>query len=262
MRVAVIQFRATNNVSDNVLRAVKVVERAIKAKAQFILLPEVFVCRGITDYQSVSDDVNGKILRPLRELAQKHRVFILAGSILERIKKSSKVYNTSVLIGSRGQIVARYRKIHLFDAALGRQRILESKYFLPGKEIVTARVNGFCVGLTICYDVRFPELYQELSRRGVDVLCIPSAFTQKTGQAHWEVLLRARAIETLSFVLAPNQFGSDNREMQCYGHSVIVGPWGNVVARAPGRGEKIIFADLDKSILKKSRQMLPGIRKF
>jgi predicted amidohydrolase len=261
MRVAVIQFQATNNFSDNLTRALEAVKRAIKGKAKFILLPEVFVYRGsATNFQRASDFVQGKTLRPFRNLAKKHRVFILAGSILERIQGKHKVYNTSALIDSRGRIVTKYRKIHLFDAQLGHQKIVESKTFLSGKQKVVANVAGFRVGLSICYDLRFPELYKQLASQGADVLCVPSAFTQKTGQAHWEVLLRARAIENLSYVLAPNQIGRDDRGIECYGNSMIIGPWGEVLSKASGNKEEILFADLDKKVLKKRQQMLPAIR--
>jgi len=190
-------------------------------------------------------------------VAKKHKVTILAGSICEHIPGKNKVYNTSVLIDARGVVAAKYRKNHLFDALVGGTNIKESQHFCAGRRMAAARVGSWTVGLTICYDLRFPELYQKYRKAGAHALCVPSAFTKITGQAHWETLLRARAIENLCYVLAPNQIGKDGRGIANYGNSMIVDPWGKVLARASGDKEEIIFADLDQKTLKDRRRTLP-----
>ncbi len=264
MNVAVIQLCASNQKIENIKKAVHFVELAIHHKAEFICLPEVFSHRGKVEdgVSSITEDVPGESLLPLINLAKKRNVFILAGSIYERIASQKRAYNASILIDSRGKISAHYRKIHLFNVLLGKQKICESDYFLSGKKLVTAKVKNFSVGLSICYDVRFPELYKLYAKQGVDILCVPSAFTYQTGEAHWEVLLRARAIENLAYVLAPNQMGEDNRGIKTYGNSMIIDPWGNILARASSDKEEIIYARLDKNVIKEKRLTLPGFGKI
>lgn len=264
MNVAVIQLQAGDHKTENIKKAAFFVEQAIQNKAEFICLPEVFSYRGKAEdgLHSIAEDVPGESLRPLSDLAKKKNVFILAGSIYERAPSQKKVYNTSVLIDDRGRAAAQYRKIHLFNAVLGTQKICESDHFLSGKKTSIVKVKDFMVGLSICYDVRFPELYKLYARQGADVLCVPSAFTYKTGEAHWEVLLRARAIENVCYVLAPNQIGEDNRGIRVYGNSMIIDPWGNMLARASSDKEEIIYARLDKNIIKEKRLALPGFGKI
>jgi predicted amidohydrolase len=169
------------------------------------------------------------------------------------------VYNTSVFINPEGQIIARYRKIHLFDIVVeGLPPYKESASVAPGEEIVTAETHFGTVGLTICYDLRFPELYCALSNRGSQIISIPAAFTLHTGLAHWEVLIRARAIENLSYVIAAAQVGSHPFNRECYGNSMIVDPWGTVVARAPNM-ESVAVADIDLDYQDKVRKNLPSL---
>ena len=261
MKVALIQFGAGANKARNIEKAAALVKRAIEAKASFVLLPEVFSYRGIIEskgwLQQVAEDIPGESLKPLMILAKKNKVFILAGSIFEKIKGSRKVYNTSVLINDRGNIQAVYRKKHLFNASLGKNRIQESKNFLQGTREVLTKVKDFQVGMSICYDLRFPDLYQVYGEMKADVLVVPSAFTKKTGEAHWEVLLRARAIENRCYVLAPNQIGKDARAIASYGNSMVVDPWGRILARASNNKEEIVYAEVDKKILGETRAILP-----
>ncbi len=259
MKTAVIQFNAKDNKSQNVEKAELFVKEAIRKKAEFILLPEVFIYRGRKQPYQVSENIPGEGTRPLMALAKKHNVFILAGSIYEKCG-STQAHNTSVMINSRGEIAAKYRKIHLFDAVIGKKKIQESKRFVAGRKSVTTKVKGFHLGMSICYDLRFADLYQKYAASGADVLCIPSAFTKKTGEMHWEVLLRARAIENLCYVLAPNQIGMHERGVVSYGHSMIIDPWGKILARASGDKEEIIYAHLDKNIIKQKRKLLPAIQ--
>lgn len=265
MKTALIQFNASDNKSDNLARALSFVEEAALNGAQFILLPEVFILRRMintsADMKAASETIPGESTKALMAVAKKYKVYILAGSIYEKVGVAKKAYNTSVLINASGKIQAKYRKINLFDAVIGDKKIKESDLFLKGRECTHTKVKDFRVGLSVCYDLRFAHLYRQYGQRGVDVLCVPSAFTKKTGEAHWEVLLRARAIENLSYVLAPNQIGLDGKGVINYGHSMVVDPWGRVIARASGDQEEIIYADIDREIIKEARKILPGIVK-
>ena len=256
MKTAVIQFNASDNKADNLRRAINFVEKAVRQKAQFILLPEIFLFRGNLKIASgeIAESIPGSTINALRQIAKSRRVFILAGSMCEKVKGQSKVYNTSVLIDDQGRIKAKYRKINLFDVTLGRKKIRESDCFLAGRQPVSVSVGEFKVGLSVCYDLRFPELYRGYALRGVDILCVPSAFTHETGKVHWEILLRARAIENFSYVLAPNQVGEDTRGIKTYGHSMIIDPWGKILGEGSESREEIIYADLDKKKLKEVRQ--------
>ena len=182
----------------------------------------------------------------------------MLGSILEKAPRSH-VYNTSVFINSHGTIAAKYRKIHLFDARIGDKIVREAEYFRAGRRSATVSIGEFRIGLSICYDLRFPGLYQQYAQKGVEILTVPSCFTKKTGEAHWETLLRARAIENLSYVLAPGQVGMDARGIEAYGHSMIVSPWGDIIAQGSGTAEEIVFGDIDIKEVSKARNILPGI---
>jgi len=192
-------------------------------------------------------------------LARRLRVTLLLGSLPERVPGDARVRNTAVLLGPGGETVAAYRKIHLFDIDLpGMEHLKESQAVLPGDEVVVAGTAIGPVGLSICYDLRFPELYRELVRRGARVLCVPSAFTERTGKAHWEVLLRARAIENLAYVLAPAQVGHHGGGRASHGQAMIVDPWGSVLAQVPD-GEGVAVAELDFDRLERLRRELPAL---
>ncbi len=264
MRVAIIQLSAGSDIARNVDKALRNVRKAVAGGAKFILLPELFVYRGQLSQNNVLKHLAQPIpslqLKPFQRLAQNSRVFILAGSWYEKAKGTNKAYNTAVLINPQGKIQVKYRKQNLFNAVLGRKKLNESARFLPGKDFVVANVDGFKTGLTVCYDLRFPLLYRELAQRGAQILCVPSNFTRKTGQAHWEVLLRARAIENQCYVLAPNQIGTDSRGVASYGNSMIIDPWGRILARASGNKEEIIYTDIKRNVFNEARSILPGIR--
>ena len=264
MKIALIQMHAGVQYQYNIAKAVMFVKRAIKNKAQFILLPEMFVMGGklTAEYLGdVAEKIPGAITKTFMDLARRNKVYILLGSLLEKSQQASKFYNTSILLNSRGCLLGKYRKKHLFRAIIDRHNVDESKYFLSGNKNLLKKVDSFNVGLSLCFDVRFPKMYQEYKKQGVDVLCMPSAFTQKTGQVHWEILLRARAIETLSYVLAPNQVGIDGKGGRFYGHSIIVDPWGKVLARATENQEEIIYAHIDKNNIKNKRKLLASVLK-
>ncbi|NBV84108.1 carbon-nitrogen hydrolase family protein, partial [bacterium] len=183
--------------------------------------------------------------KPFQELAKNYNVTILLGSIIQTIEGHDKVFNTSILINDDGGVTAQYSKIHLFDVDVDHKQFRESDTFERGTQPVIAMVDDVAVGLSICYDLRFPELFRYYSAHGVKIACIPSSFTRPTGQAHWETLVRARAIENLMFVIAPNQVGVGSGGVPTYGNSLIVDPWGHVLARGNDQSEDVLVADLD-----------------
>lgn len=261
MKVALVQMYANADKEANIHRALGFVKKAVARNAQFILLPEVFNYRGpaldSSKIDSIAEAIPGESIKPFMEVAKTNGVFILAGSIYEKISDSTKVHNTSILIDDKGEIQAEYRKMHLFDAIVGDVPVKESDRYLAGDKPVLTDVREFKVGMSICFDLRFPELYRHYSAMGAQVLCIPSSFTRLTGLAHWEVLLRARAIENLGYVLAPNQVGIDGDGIQSYGNSLVINPWGEIIARASDDVEEIIFADISEEEIKSARRKLP-----
>ncbi len=265
MRIALIQLQSGIDKTKNLEKTLSFCEEAAHRKAEFILLPEVFIFRGKIESRkhlaAISEPIEGGAITAISAIAKDLKVSILAGSIYEKVKNSSKVYNTSVLVGPDGRIKSIYRKKHLFDANLKGRTVRESKTFLAGEKTSLAAVGEFKLGLSICFDLRFPEMYRSYSKHGADLLCVPSAFTKETGEKHWEVLLRARAVENLCYVLAPNQIGTDNRGITDYGHSLAVDPWGNVLAEGSAGKEEIIFASMDRKVVKQFRQKLPNFIK-
>jgi len=257
---AVVQMTSTTDVERNLAAAEALVERAAARGAAFVGLPENFAfLRSEGQPVPGPQDLDGRWVRRMADLARRLRVTLLLGSLPEHVPGEVRVRNTSVLLGPDGATLAVYRKIHLFDIDLpGMEHLKESKAVVPGEEVVVAETALGPVGLSICYDVRFPELYRELARRGARVLCVPSAFTERTGKAHWEVLLRARAIENLAYVLAPAQVGHHGGGRTSHGQAMIVDPWGTVLAQVP-EGEGVAVADLDFERLAQRRRELPAL---
>jgi predicted amidohydrolase len=264
LKVALLQFCAGSDKNKNLSTALAMSQEALERKAKFILLPEVFNYRGDSKnkagFIAATESVPGPTVNTFIPLAKKYKASFLLGSILEKAS-GPKAFNTSVLIDPRGKIVAKYRKIHLFDACIGDKIVKESDSFQPGRGLATSKIGNLRLGLSICYDLRFPDLYKNYARRGVEILTVPSCFTKKTGEAHWETLLRARAIENLAYVLAPNQVGTDARGMQAYGNSMIISPWGEIIARGSGGKQETIFGEISLEEVKKARSTLPGIIK-
>lgn len=258
LTVAVIQMDSGSDYERNMARAEVLCRSAANQRAQLIVLPEMVAFRGEEkELRTHAEVVPGKTIRRFQALARELKLFILAGSICERCHVSRKVYNTSVLINPGGRMVARYRKMHLFEASVQGTSIRESDFFLAGKKPIIADVLGFNVGLSICFDLRFSWLYDYYHSQDVDLNVVPASFTAKTGEAHWEVLLRARAIETQSFVLAANQVGIGQRGVATYGHSMIIDPWGTVLAQADGTSECVLVCELDLSQRQKVRERIP-----
>jgi predicted amidohydrolase len=238
-RVAAIQMTSTDDLAANLASTRTLLAEAASLGAQLAGLPENFAfLRREGDAIPCAQTLDDEIVSVLREAARRHRMWIVGGSFPERNATDAKVWNTSVLVSDTGEIAAVYRKIHLFDVDLreaGGGHYAESAAIAPGKEIVLADTPFGPLGLSICYDLRFPELYRDLAARGARWLAIPSAFTPHTGKDHWEVLLRARAIENQAFVLAPAQCGRHSEARSSYGRSMIVDPWGLVLAQAADR---------------------------
>lgn len=260
LAVAVAQMASGPDKRDNISRAVSLATQAADTGASLIALPETFDYRGDTaDLRCMAEPLPGSALEPLMSLAKERQVWILGGSVHETDSEGGMPFNTSTLIGPQGVIAASYRKIHLFDIAIGDRSVTESAKYQSGDKVVWADAAGIRVGLTICYDLRFPELYRSLADSGTDLVFVPSSFTAPTGEAHWEVLLRARAIENQCFVVAPAQAGIGAGGIPTYGNSMIVDPWGRVLVRASGEGEQIISAVLDLEEMARIRRNLPAL---
>ncbi|TAL11079.1 MAG: carbon-nitrogen hydrolase family protein [Chloroflexota bacterium] len=257
MPVALIQTDAGADPEANVARAAELAEAAAADGARLVALPEYLQYRGSdAGFRASARPIPGPFTAPFAEIAKRHACWILAGSLAEASGDPERPYNTSTLIGPNGSVVARYRKIHLFDVAIDNGPVdLESGRVLAGTEPVIADVAGARLGMTICYDLRFPELYRTLALAGAEILAVPSNFTERTGRDHWEVLLRARAIENGAWVIAPSQIGGPPGH-PAYGHAMIVDPWGIVVAHAPDR-ESVVHALIDTSRVTEARRQIP-----
>lgn len=260
MWLAAAQLNATPDLEGNVSRARALILEAARREARLVALPEHFACYGPDEVMAAAaQPLDGPLVTGFRELARKLEISLLLGSFPEQAGPGERPYNTSVLLGPQGQILARYRKLHLFDMELpGAPPYRESDFTQPGNEVVTAALPGtrFIAGLAVCYDLRFPELFRSLVSRGANLLLLPAAFTQRTGQDHWETLLKARAIENLSYVAAPGQWGQHAPGRRSYGRSLIIDPWGLTLAQAPD-GEGVIYARLDYERLERLRRELP-----
>lgn len=257
---AAIQMVASNDKAANLAEAERWIRSAASQGAKIVALPEVFIWRGSKKQErEFAEPIPGPTSEALAQLAGELRIHLLAGSILEEIPGSNKVYNTSLLFDAAGRPVASYRKIHLFDVDLANGVSLrESETRAFGDSVIVAETELGCMGLTICYDLRFPELYRGLAARGAQLIFVPSAFTAYTGQAHWEALLRARAIENQVYIVAPGQFGKSASSFETHGHSMIVDPWGRVLAEAVD-GAGIIGAEIDLDYLARVRAELPAL---
>ena len=225
-----------------------------------IALPEVFAMRGAAaDYRAAAAPLDGIVAQWVSELAVAKQAWVLAGSVIENAQ--GHVYNTSLLVNREGRQVATYRKIHLFEAILENgTHIRESDAYEAGCEPTMTDIEGWRAGLSICYDLRFPELFRHYADSGMQILFAPSDFTQRTGKDHWNILVRARAIENQCFAVAPNQCGINPATgVASYGHSMIVGPWGDVLAEA-GDEEAVIVADLNLAELEQTRRRVPALK--
>jgi predicted amidohydrolase len=255
---AAVQMKSGSDRAANLAEASARIVEAAGAGAQLIVLPEVFAWRGRHDLErEQAEPVPGPTTDAMSELAMRLGVHLVAGSILESSSEGLP-FNTTTVFGPDGALLARYRKIHLFDVDLpGRVTIRESAMRAPGSEVVTVATSLGRIGLAVCYDLRFPELFRRLAEAGSEVVVMPSAFTRPTGQAHWETLVRARAIENQCFFVAPNQYGAASQGHHDYGNSLLVDPWGAVLARGADDEPGVVSATLDASVLDRVRRELP-----
>jgi deaminated glutathione amidase len=263
MRAAAVQLNSTAEKARNLEVAERHVREAAAQGAELVVLPEKWNLLGDSSaLLAGAEPLEGPSIEAARGWAGALGIHLVAGSIAERVEGSERAFNTSVLIAPEGAVLATYRKLHMFDVEVGGVTYRESDHEQPGDEIVLAGVPSegqeVELGLTVCYDLRFPELYRILAVRGARVVTVPSAFTATTGRDHWEVLLRARAIENQAFMVAPNQIGKAPPNYESYGRSAIVDPWGVVLARAPD-SECSIVADLDLEAQRRVRESLPSL---
>jgi deaminated glutathione amidase len=283
VRAAVLQMTTTEDVAANVATALCLVDEAAARGARLLVLPEKFHYLGAVEgVARAREPLDGPLLARLAEAAARHDVYLVAGSIWEAVPGDERTYNTTVLVGPDGNRLAAYRKLHMFDVDVGGRSYRESDTCAPGDEVVAVTVPsdwaaggapGYAaagaagsvaagrvtIGLTVCYDLRFPELYRALADMGALIVTVPAAFTMTTGRDHWHALLRARAIENQVYMVAANQSGFHGPGLESYGRSIIVDPWGVVLAQAPD-GVGVAVADLDMTRLELVRASLPALR--
>jgi predicted amidohydrolase len=287
LRVGAVQMRATDDLAGNLAAVAELTAKASAQGAQLVALPECFsfLGRGEGDKLAIAEALGagGPVMTTLRELAIEHGVYLLGGGTPEVVPGDPKrTYNTAVVINPGGHLIASYRKIHLFDVDIphpadaphrgdgtgapghrvppGRTTLRESDATAPGDELVVVEIAGARVGLSICYDVRFPELYRALVKdKGAEVLMVPAAFTAHTGAAHWHLLLRARAIEDQAWVVAPAQWGRHNEKRESYGHTLVVDPWGTLVDEIP-TGDGVLMATLHGDTVAQRRAQMPCLQ--
>jgi predicted amidohydrolase len=260
IRAAAIQMSSTPNKAENLETAERLMRQTVAAGAELVALPELFSCHGLEKaYRENAEPVPGPTTGVLGELARELRAYVLGGSILEGEPGAERLHNTSTFFDPSGELTAAYRKIHLFDVKAPDRDYLESNTVAPGREIVTAKAGPATLGLSVCYDVRFPELYRLLALRGAEILAVPAAFTLQTGKDHWELLLRARAVENQAYVIAPAQWGQKADGRWTYGRSMIVDPWGTVLATCPDR-DGFALATIDLDYLDRFRTEFPALK--
>ena len=266
LNVAAVQMCSSDDLAANLARCRELVGAAAQAGARLVVLPECFSFLGRRDgdKRKIAEalDGSGPTMTALRELAAAHGVWLVGGGMPELVAGDAvRSYNSAVVVDPRGELVARYRKVHLFDVDIPGGAVLrESDATAAGDALVTVAIDGAPVGLSICYDVRFPELYRALAKdRGAEVLLVPSAFTAHTGAAHWHLLLRARAVENQCWVVAAAQWGKHNDKRESFGHALVVDPWGTIVGERDS-GDGAVVATLDGDAVARRRAQMPVLR--
>jgi deaminated glutathione amidase len=260
MRAAAVQLHSTDDRDRNLAAADRLTRAAAAAGAQLVVLPEKWPVLGTPEQTAASaEPLAGPTLTWASGLASELGIDLVAGSFVERVDGDDRGRNTSLHVGPDGELRATYRKVHMFDVEVGGRAYRESEHEAPGDEVVLSQIaDGVGLGLTVCYDLRFPELYRILAVRGARIITVPAAFTLTTTREHWEVLLRARAIEDQCFVVAANQFGEHSPGQRSGGRSMIVDPWGVVLAQAPD-AETYVLADLDLAAQDDVRRRVPSL---
>jgi deaminated glutathione amidase len=260
LKVAIGQMNSGADKAANISTALELIDRAAASGARLVVLPEVWTYLGPEEAnRENAEPIPGPVSDMLAARARRHGIYIHAGSMYEIEPGDPAMYNTAILIDPQGDIVARYRKIHMFDVVLdGDAKYQESATVSAGHEVVTATIDGVTVGLATCYDLRFPELFRILALRGAGVVLLPAAFTMMTGKDHWETLIRARAIENGVYMVAAAQWGQHPPGSWCYGRSMVVDPWGTVVATAPD-GVGVVSANVDPARVQSVRRQIPSL---
>ena len=263
-QVGIIQMCSTADVKSNMQIAAELTDAAVSAGAEVVFWPEAFSYIGSDrDRRSILESLpaGGPILKDCQKIARRHGIEIVAGGFHEAAPEG-KAYNTCLHISAKGEIKSSYRKIHLFDVDLpDGTRLFESRGTVAGEEAVVAELRFGKLGLSVCYDVRFPALYQRLCDLGAVAIAIPAAFTRTTGKDHWHVLLQARAIECQAYVIAAAQYGDHQyRTRQSYGHALIVDPWGNIVVECDEEKDDFAVASIDVSEVNRVREQLPSLK--
>jgi predicted amidohydrolase len=260
LNVAIIQMNSQGDRRANIAAALDLIDRAAATSARLVALPEVWPYLGPDDViREQAETIPGPITDHLAQRARRHGIYIHGGSIYEKRPGDPGMYNTTFVIDPTGEIIARYSKIHMFDVVLdGVAEYRESATVTPGDEVVVTEIDGILVGLAICYDLRFPELFRILALEGAQAIMLPAAFTLMTGKDHWEPLIRARAIENELYMIAPAQWGTHPPGNWCYGRSMVVDPWGTVVTTASD-GVGIAYATVDPSRVETVRRQIPSL---
>ena len=266
LRVGAVQMRSSDDLAANLATCRELTGRAASEGARLVVLPEnfAFLGRREGDKLPIAETLEaaGPVMTMLRELATKHGLWVIGGGTPELVAGDARrTYNTAVVVDPRGELVARYRKIHLFDIDIpGGVSLKESDATAPGHELVVVDIDGAPVGVSICYDLRFPELYRKLVKgMGAEILLVPAAFTALTGAAHWELLLRARAVEDQAWVVAAAQWGKHNEKRESFGHTLVVDPWGTIVDQRV-EGDGVVVATLDGETVAKRRAQMPCLQ--
>ncbi|MBI3316540.1 MAG: carbon-nitrogen hydrolase family protein [Candidatus Omnitrophica bacterium] len=259
LRIACLQLNAGENPAANLLSVSRLLKKVKAHSLDLVALPENFLSRcSASELPNLAYPWHARALAYFSSWASQHKTSILLGSLIEPASKKGKYFNTSYLISAQGKTMAKYRKIHLFDSNVGGAKTRESRHILSGHQVVIGKVRDVIVGLTVCYDLRFPELFRKLTLKGAKIIFVPSNFTWKTGKAHWEILLRARAIENQVFIVAPAQYGCHpSSGIRSYGNSLVIDPWGKVLAQGSQDKDELLTLDLDIQYLMKIRKALP-----
>lgn len=259
IKVACIQMGAGSDFNQNLKQSFKMAHLAVHKGAQMIAYPETFLHRGkSSSYRDIAEKTE-HVIHKFQHMACMSRVPILLGSILEKSKKPGRYFSASLLISDKGRIIAKYRKIHLFDVKTpGRLNFRESEKIDSGSSVESASLFGIRFGFSICYDLRFPELFRKLALGGAEVVFVPANFVHETGKAHWHALLRSRAIENQIFIVAPAQIGKNpSTHVKSYGHSLIIDPWGKVLAEGSEGKPEVVVAEIDTARVQRLRREFP-----
>ena len=256
MKIALCQFMVEESKIQNLQKAVEFINSAAQAGAELAVLPEMFVCPYQPElFPQYAEEASGLICRTLSQMAQKNQITLVAGSVPE--KDGNKLYNTSYIFDRTGQLLGKHRKVHLFDVDLSDGvKVQESATLSPGHQATVVKTSWGKLGTAICYDLRFPELFRQMTLKGASLIAVPAAFNSVTGPAHWEITLRARALDNQLFVAAVSPACNPRAAYVPYGHSILVDPWGKILVEA-GTEEELLLAEVDWDYLEKVRQELP-----